>query len=367
MSGSRSWRPPSSRWVSSRCRSWLEAAAEALGARRSGHAVRRAEPVLRVARRRHRGRHRARPTCPCGWRACSPRAPGRGGPRSGSWSAGEPELAAAWPQEAGSSEHGSDADGPGLRSLDVTLSGTRGDTRLGILRLQEHRDAAAVAGRGAPVRRPRGPGRPGASRRSAARRAGAAGRRPGGAGRATSRRRVDASSTPTTPNGGAWNATSTTGRSSTWSRSWSTSAWPRPSPPDHPTAHEPCSPSRATPSTTRSRAWSTSPAGSTRRSSPRTASRRRCVTSCAPAHPGRGARPRDRQARRRGRDGAVLLLCRGGAERRQARRRQPDRGRARHRRRTARGCSFATTGTASTRRPSWRPAGSATCATASTR
>ena len=50
---------------------------------------------------------------------------------------GEPELAAAWPQEAGSRQH-SDADGdqPGLRSLDVTLDGAR----LGILRLQEHHD-----------------------------------------------------------------------------------------------------------------------------------------------------------------------------------------------------------------------------------
>ena len=57
---------------------------------------------------------------------------------------GEPELAAAWPQESGPSEHGLDAEGPGLRSLDVTLSGARGDTRgstrLGILRLQEHGD-----------------------------------------------------------------------------------------------------------------------------------------------------------------------------------------------------------------------------------
>ena len=49
---------------------------------------------------------------------------------------GEPELAAAWPQEAGSRQHRADGDQPGLRSLDVTLDGVR----LGILRLQEHPD-----------------------------------------------------------------------------------------------------------------------------------------------------------------------------------------------------------------------------------
>ena len=48
----------------------------------------------------------------------------------------EPELAAAWPQEAGSKERRLDADEQGLRSLDVTLDGAR----FGILRLQEHRD-----------------------------------------------------------------------------------------------------------------------------------------------------------------------------------------------------------------------------------
>ena len=49
---------------------------------------------------------------------------------------GEPELAAAWPQEAGSGHHRADADQPGPRSLDVTLD----RVRLGILRLQEHPD-----------------------------------------------------------------------------------------------------------------------------------------------------------------------------------------------------------------------------------
>jgi signal transduction histidine kinase len=47
---------------------------------------------------------------------------------------GEPELAAAWPQEAGSGQHRADGDQPGQRSLDVT----RDRVRLGILRLQEH-------------------------------------------------------------------------------------------------------------------------------------------------------------------------------------------------------------------------------------
>ena len=50
--------------------------------------------------------------------------------------ADEPELAAAWPQEPASRRQGLDADRPGLRSLDVMLN----DARLGILRLQEHRD-----------------------------------------------------------------------------------------------------------------------------------------------------------------------------------------------------------------------------------
>jgi signal transduction histidine kinase len=47
--------------------------------------------------------------------------------------ADEPELAAAWPVENGSREHGLEESEPGLRSLDVTLS----DARLGMLRLQE--------------------------------------------------------------------------------------------------------------------------------------------------------------------------------------------------------------------------------------
>jgi signal transduction histidine kinase len=49
---------------------------------------------------------------------------------------GEPELAAAWPQEAGSGQHRTDGDQHCLRSLDVTLDGVR----LGVLRLQEHPD-----------------------------------------------------------------------------------------------------------------------------------------------------------------------------------------------------------------------------------
>jgi signal transduction histidine kinase len=49
---------------------------------------------------------------------------------------GEPELAAAWPQEAGSGQHRTDGDQRCLRSLDVTLDGVR----LGVLRLQEHPD-----------------------------------------------------------------------------------------------------------------------------------------------------------------------------------------------------------------------------------
>jgi signal transduction histidine kinase len=50
--------------------------------------------------------------------------------------ADELELAAAWPPDDGSGEHGLGASAPGLRSLDVTLT----DERLGVLRLQEHHD-----------------------------------------------------------------------------------------------------------------------------------------------------------------------------------------------------------------------------------
>jgi signal transduction histidine kinase len=50
--------------------------------------------------------------------------------------ADEPELAAAWPPDSRSREHGLHANQPGLRSLDVSLS----DVRLGMLRLQEHSD-----------------------------------------------------------------------------------------------------------------------------------------------------------------------------------------------------------------------------------
>ena len=49
---------------------------------------------------------------------------------------GEPELAAGWPEEAGSRQDGADGDQPGPRSLDVTLDGVR----LGVLRLQERSD-----------------------------------------------------------------------------------------------------------------------------------------------------------------------------------------------------------------------------------
>lgn len=49
--------------------------------------------------------------------------------------ADQPELAAAWPADAGA--HAVAADEPGVRSLDVTLA----DEPLGMLRLQEHPDA----------------------------------------------------------------------------------------------------------------------------------------------------------------------------------------------------------------------------------
>ncbi len=51
--------------------------------------------------------------------------------------AGRPVLAAAWPPGSEGDAERAAPDGPGLRSLDVTL----GDERLGMLRLQEHQDA----------------------------------------------------------------------------------------------------------------------------------------------------------------------------------------------------------------------------------
>ncbi len=50
--------------------------------------------------------------------------------------ADEPELAATWPPERGSSAYGLDVDQPGVRALDVTLGGSR----LGVLRLRERDD-----------------------------------------------------------------------------------------------------------------------------------------------------------------------------------------------------------------------------------
>ena len=137
---------------------------------------------------------------------------------------GEPELAAGWPEEAGSRQDGADGDQPGPRSLDVTLDGVR----LGVLRLQERSDqplspveerlfAGLAAQAGLVLRGAAAPRRPGE-----------AGRGPGDPGRGPPGRRADVSSTPMTPSGGAWSATSTTGPSNTWSRSWSTSASPTP-------------------------------------------------------------------------------------------------------------------------------------------
>ena len=158
-------------------RSWLEGSGEALGAGGPGHAVRRAQPVHRVAHRRDRAGRTS--SSRCGWRACSPRAPGRGGPRSGSWSTANRSSRPPGQRKPGPRQH----------------EGGRRRARSAIARRHARRRAArrpaapgaprpaAVAGRGAPVRRSRGPGGPGASRCRAARRPGEAGRGPGDAGR----------------------------------------------------------------------------------------------------------------------------------------------------------------------------------------
>ncbi len=192
---------------------------------------------------------------------------------------GEPELAAAWPQEAGSR----------------TAPGGRRPARSAIARRHARRRAArhpaapgapgpaAVAGRGTPVRRPRGPGGSGAPRCAAARRAGAARRGPGTLAddlQASRRRVVDAHDSERRRlerdiHDGAQQhlvalvvnlrlAHTLTSRVARPGASGARRAGRRPS-------------------TTRSRAWSTSPAGSIRRCSPRTASPPRCVTSWAPA------------------------------------------------------------------------------------
>ena len=137
---------------------------------------------------------------------------------------GEPDLAAAWPPEAGSRQHQADGDQPGVRSLDVTLD----RVRLGDPAAPGAPRPAAVAGRGTPVRRPRGPGGSGAPRCCGCASSWRSGPRTWRPWPRPSRSRADVSSTPTTPNGGDWNATSTTGPSSTWSRSSSTSASPTP-------------------------------------------------------------------------------------------------------------------------------------------
>ena len=80
----------------------------------------------------------------------------------------EPELAAAWPQESAPEQHELGDDQPGLRSRVVTLDGAR----LGILRLQEHRDQPLSPVEERLFAGPRGPGGTGPSRCSAARRAG---------------------------------------------------------------------------------------------------------------------------------------------------------------------------------------------------
>ena len=84
-------------------------------------------------------------------------------------------------------------------------------------------------------------------------------------------------------------------------------------------------------------------------------------------HPGRGARPRDRQARRRARDGPVLLLRRGGAERRQARRRHRIEVELAERRRPARAAGARRRARLRRGGASSRPAAWGTCATGWTR
>ena len=75
----------------------------------------------------------------------------------------------------------------------------------------------------------------------------------------------------TTTSGAASSATSMTGRSSIWSRSWSICGWPRRSRSSPDRARGVLADAGAPPSMTRSRPWSTCPAVSTRRSWPKRA------------------------------------------------------------------------------------------------
>ena len=275
----------------------------------------------------------------------------------------EPELAAAWPQESASRTHGTD-DGrarPALARRHARRRAARHPAPAGAPR------PAAVAGRGAPVRRPRGPGGPGASRCSAARRAGAAGRRPGDPGRgppglAPTRRRHPRlrAAAPGARHPRRGPAAPGRARGQPPPR-------PHPDRDGRPTERERCSPSREAPSTTRSRAWSTSRAGSIRRSSPRTASPRRCATSWAPAP----SRSRSSTTGSAGRTPSSRRPCTSAASRRcRTPSSTPPPAGSRSSWRpsvTGSSCSCATTGTASTSRPSSRPAGWATCATGWTR
>ena len=194
---------------------------EALGAGGPGHALRRAQPVHRVAHRRDRAGPRRAPA--------ADGTPARGG------HGGEVGRGLA---------HGRRRTGAGGRlatgSRFPTTPGGRRPARRAIARRHARPCAArhpaapgaprpaAVAGRGTPVRRPRGPGGSGAARCCGCASSWRSGPRTWRPWPRPSRSRADVSSTPTTPNGGDWNATSTTGPSSTWSRSSSTSASPTP-------------------------------------------------------------------------------------------------------------------------------------------
>ncbi len=166
---------------------------------------------------------RATSSSRCGWRACSPRAPGRGGPRSGSWSTANRSWRPPGPRRPGPDNTGRTATSPACDRW-TSRSTARGSASCGsrsaaTSRCRRSRSACS------PVSRPRRAWCFAVLGSAPTWRSGPRTWRPWPR---TSRPRADASSTPTTPNGGAWNATSTTGPSNTWSRSWSTSASPTP-------------------------------------------------------------------------------------------------------------------------------------------
>ena len=212
-SGCRCWPPRSSPSASNRCRAGSSARRQRWLRGGRPVAVRRAEPVLRD--RRPALLDRGAPAR--GWRAVLAEGTGARGPRCGWWSAPTRSSRRAGPRRRRRGRAAPDAGRARPDARDPTVRPAT--SVLGVLRLQEHDDRPLVPGRGAPVRRPGRPGRAGAARGAAARRAGPTRRRALGPRRGAARVARSAWSRPRTPSVAGSSATSTTVPSSTSSPS----------------------------------------------------------------------------------------------------------------------------------------------------